>query len=138
MSTPLTQESDGLMDKVSASRPKDRGFEPWFLIWHQYWLVPGSGLESDSNKLLTFFTIELKQIMFKLTLSEFQWTLCLLGVEHRICTPGVADSILGRDVISPWLLISSCPRIEPAKPGLQIWCSHYWANRADYILTEMQ
>ena len=24
---------------------------PWFLIWHQYWLVPGSGLESDLSKL---------------------------------------------------------------------------------------
>ena len=33
---------------------------PYSLIKHM------NGLESDSNKLLAFFTIELKQIMFKL------------------------------------------------------------------------
>ena len=23
------------------------GSQPWFLIWHQYWLVPGIGLDTD-------------------------------------------------------------------------------------------
>ena len=49
--------SGGRVVKVCASQPRDRGFEtyivsrPWFLIGHQYWLVPGSGLESDLSKL---------------------------------------------------------------------------------------
>ena len=54
-----TWGSSGLMDKVSASQPLDRGFEPYkghdhdtsLFILHQYWLVPGSGLESDFKKL---------------------------------------------------------------------------------------
>ena len=37
--------SDGQMDKVSASQPRDRGFEPQ--MGRQYWLVPGSGFNSD-------------------------------------------------------------------------------------------
>ena len=36
----VLQGTDGQMDKVSALRDT-------FLIWHQYWLVPGSGLKSD-------------------------------------------------------------------------------------------
>ena len=41
------------MDKVSASHPRDRGFEPH--TGHDYDtsynMVPGSGLDSDLNKL---------------------------------------------------------------------------------------
>ena len=46
-----------LMVKVCALQPLDRGVQtphgsqPWFLIWHQNWLVPGSGLYSDLSKL---------------------------------------------------------------------------------------
>ena len=29
--------------------------------------------------------------------------------------------------------ITSCPWIEPATPGLQIWCFTYWANQAELI-----
>ena len=46
------------MDIVSASQPRDRGFEPTrvtTMIPHmaqwQYLLFPGSGLESDLNKM---------------------------------------------------------------------------------------
>ena len=44
--TPKTKTD--LMDKISASglwvRTPHRS-QPCFLIWHQYWLVPGSGLD---------------------------------------------------------------------------------------------
>ena len=43
------------MDKVSALQCQDHGFEPrvghGHDKWHQYWLVPGTGLKSDLNKL---------------------------------------------------------------------------------------
>ena len=35
---------DCLIDNMSAWQPQDCGS---FLKWHQYWLVPGSGLKSD-------------------------------------------------------------------------------------------
>ena len=65
----INKGSCGLMDEVSASQPRatsgswvrtPHGSRQWFPIWHQYWLVPGSRLESDLNKLTTCFTIELK------------------------------------------------------------------------------
>ena len=57
ISTNKHEQSGGQMDKVSSLQPQDCGFEPhtgsqpWFLLWHQYCLVPGSGLKSDLNKL---------------------------------------------------------------------------------------
>ena len=54
--------------KVSDSYVRGYGFEPykgsqqWFLIWHQYWLVPGGRME---NKNLLYYRA--KTNMFKLT-----------------------------------------------------------------------
>ena len=41
------ERSGDLMDKVSASQPRDRGFEPHMCHDNDSLLVPGSGLESN-------------------------------------------------------------------------------------------
>ena len=57
---------------VSSSQPRGRRFEPyiwlwqWFIIWHQYLLVPGSGLESDLSQLWELASQSSWKYMFKL------------------------------------------------------------------------
>ena len=60
-------------DKVYAAQSNGHGFElyigsrQWFLTWHTYWLVPGSGLESDLYKLQNLVSQSSYKInMFKL------------------------------------------------------------------------
>jgi hypothetical protein len=40
-----------LIPGIMGSSPNRVRSQPWFFTWHQYWLVPGSGLISDKYKL---------------------------------------------------------------------------------------
>ena len=64
--------SGDLMVKMSDSQPRDCAFDPHTdhdndsSVWHQYWLVRGSGLNSDTNKLLDLLHNRTKKNKFKL------------------------------------------------------------------------
>jgi hypothetical protein len=53
LSKPALHENKKGREAVSASQPSDHRVEVTlvsrssFQMWHQYWLIPGSGLESD-------------------------------------------------------------------------------------------
>ena len=63
--------SGGLMDRclprnLGSWIRTPHGSQPRFLMWPQYWLVPGSGLESVLNKLWNLLHKRVKINMFKL------------------------------------------------------------------------